>query len=59
MDNTDVVGAINSLGEEIMTLKDAMTSIQLVLDTGTMVGAMTPQIDQQLGMRQVYAGRGI
>ena len=59
MDNTDVVSAISSLGEEITTLKDAMTSIQLVLDTGTMVGAMTPQIDQQLGMRQVYAGRGI
>ena len=59
MDNTDVVGAITSLSEDISTLKDAMTSIQVVLDTGTMVGAMTPQIDQQLGMRQVYAGRGI
>ena len=58
-DNTDVVGAISSLSDDISMLKDAMTSIQVVLDTGTMVGAMTPQIDQQLGMRQVYAGRGI
>ena len=58
-DNTDVVGAIASLSDDINTLKDAMTSIQLVLDTGTMVGAMTPAIDQQLGARQVLAGRGI
>ena len=58
-DNTDVVTAINSLSEDINTLKDAMTNIKMVLDTGTMVGAMTPAIDQQLGMRQVYAGRGI
>ena len=59
MDNTDVVSAISSLSDDINTLKDAMTNIKMVLDTGTMVGAMTPQIDQQLGMRQVYAGRGI
>ena len=57
--NTDVVSAINGLQSDIISLKDAMTNIRMVLDTGTMVGAMTPMIDQQLGMRQVYAGRGI
>jgi len=59
MDNSDVVGAINVLQEDVLSLKDAMTNIKMVLDTGTMVGAMTPAIDQQLGMRQVLAGRGI
>ena len=59
MDNTDVVSAIGTLNEEVATLKDVMTNLQVVLDTGTMVGAMTPAIDQSLGMRQVYAGRGI
>ena len=59
MDNSDVVTAIGSLSEEVLSLKDAMTNIKMVLDTGTMVGAMTPAIDQELGMRQVYAGRGI
>ena len=59
MDNSDVVGAINGLQEDVLSLKDAMTNIKMVLDTGTMVGAMTPAIDQQLGMRQVLAGRGI
>ena len=58
-DNTDVVSAIGTLNEEVATLKDVMTNLQVVLDTGTMVGAMTPAIDQQLGMRQVLAGRGI
>ena len=59
MDNSDVVSAIDSLKTDISSLKDAMTNIRMVLDTGTMVGAMTPMIDQELGMRQVYAGRGI
>ena len=58
-DNSDVVGAIDSLKEDILSLKDAMTNMQMVLDTGTMVGAITPAIDQQLYTRQVYAGRGI
>lgn len=57
--NADVVNAINFLSNDVQSLKDAMTNIKMVLDTGTMVGAMTPAIDQQLGMRQVYAGRGI
>lgn len=59
MDNADIVNAVNSLKEDMISLKDAMTNIRVVLDTGTMVGAMTPMIDHQLGMRQVYAGRGI
>ena len=59
MDNTDIVSAVTSLNEEVATLKDVMANIKVVLDTGTMVGAMTPAIDQQLGMRQVLAGRGI
>ena len=59
MDNTDIVSAINSMKDDINTLKDAMLNTSIVLDTGTMVGAMTPAIDQQMGMRQVYAGRGI
>ena len=59
MDNTDIVDAVTSLNEEVATLKDVMANIKVVLDTGTMVGAMTPAIDQSLGMRQVLAGRGI
>lgn len=59
MDNSDIVSAVDSLKTDISSLKDAMTNIKMVLDTGVMVGAMTPMIDQELGMRQVYAGRGM
>lgn len=59
MDNSDVVSAIDSLKTDINSLKDTMTNIRMVLDTGTMVGAMTPMIDEALGKRMVYAGRGI
>jgi hypothetical protein len=58
-DNTNVVDAVNALQNDVISLKDAMTNIKMVLDTGTMVGAMTPAIDQELGMRQVYAGRSM
>ena len=58
-DNTAVVAAVNSLKDDVVSLKDAITNMKIMLDSGTMVGAMTPMIDQQLGMRQVYAGRGI
>ena len=57
--NADVVNAINFLSNDVQSLKDAMTNIKMVLDTGTMVGAMTPAIDQQLYSRQVLAGRGV
>ena len=58
-DNSNVVDAVVALQEDVIGLKDAMTNIKMVLDTGTMVGAMTPAIDQELGMRQVYAGRSM
>lgn len=57
--NGDVVSAVNSLKEDVAYLGEAITNMQMVLDTGTMVGAMTPAIDQQLYTRQVYAGRGM
>jgi hypothetical protein len=58
-DNSNVVTAIGMLQEDVVNLKDAMTNIKMVLDTGTMVGAMTPAIDQELYSRQMYAGRGM
>lgn len=50
---------ISELKDEVIRLGDRIAEMQIVLDSGTMVGAMTDQIDNQLGRRQVYAGRGI
>jgi hypothetical protein len=58
-DNSDVVAAISELKGDITNLKSAMTNIKVVLDKGTMVGAMVEDIDNALGKRMVYAGRGI
>lgn len=59
VDNGDIVNAVTSLKEDVAYLGETIANIKLVLDTGTMVGAMTPAIDQELYTRQVYAGRGI
>jgi len=58
-DNTNVVTAITSLKEDIASLKNSISNIKMVLDSGTMVGAMVEDIDTALGKRMVYAGRGI
>lgn len=54
--NNSIIG---ELKDEVIKLGDRISAMQIVLDSGTMVGAMTDQIDNQLGRRQVYAGRGI
>lgn len=53
-DNADVVTAIDALTEQFHTLSDAVTNMQLVLDTGMVAGQMSTKMDKQLGM---LAGR--
>lgn len=36
-----------------------LEGMDVVLDTGELVGALTPQIDQSLGQRQEYTSRGV
>lgn len=50
---------INSLKEEIINLGNKMASMQMVLDSGALVGEIAPNVDQQLGRMAIYAGRGI
>ena len=59
MDNTNVVNAIGSLSDDVISLREAMSNIKMVLDTGTLVGAMTPAVDKHLGIRKMYAERGM
>lgn len=47
-----IVGAINEL-------KATMAQMQIVLDSGKLVGELTPAIDTSLGNRAIYSGRGI
>lgn len=44
--------------QEIQSLKDVISRMQIVLDSGTLVGELTPAFDTSLGNRAVYSGRG-
>lgn len=59
VNNSSVVSAIEKMRGDIAKLSDSITEMQLVMDTGALVGSITKPIDRTLGQRVVYAGRGI
>ena len=59
VDNRNVVDAITAMRGDISNLSDAVQKMQIVMDTGTLVGVIAPSMDNALGRRAVYAGRGI
>ena len=52
MPEADVAAEIRALREDVRNLK-------VYLDTGALVGGITPQMDGSLGRRTQYAGRGV
>lgn len=50
--DSSIIDAINSL-------KATIAEMQIVLDSGALVGQLTPAFDTSLGNRAVYSGRGI
>lgn len=54
-----VVNAVNQLRQEVGSLSRQMNNLQVVMDTGTLVGAIGPEMDSRLGMMGTYRGRGI
>ncbi len=57
--NGDVVDAIRSLQADVSALGGTIRKIQVVLDTGALVGGLTEPMDSALGRRAIYRGRGI
>lgn len=49
----------SSIIEAINGLKAAIADMQIVLDSGALVGELTPAFDASLGTQAVYSGRGI
>lgn len=49
---------VDIIVDEVRKLKDAITGMQLVLDTGATVGGLAPAMDTELGSYSVYRGRG-
>ena len=58
VDNSDVVEELRSLRSEMAAMSDRMKRIQVVLDTGALVGEMAAPMDAALGQRSIYKGRG-
>jgi hypothetical protein len=59
VDNDAVVSAIESLQGDVADLHDAIRKMQIVMDTGALVGAVTEPLDSALGQKVIYKGRGI
>lgn len=56
--HTELVGAIASLKGDFGSLVDAINDIDIVLDSGTLVGELINKIDIKLGKIAGYKGRG-
>lgn len=57
--DSKVVGAIGELQSDIGTLNNNISNLKVVMNTGEMVGVLSPRIDKSLGVAATYKERGI
>lgn len=57
MQNRDVVGELKQMSNKINRLGQAIENMQMVLDTGVLVGQLTPGINSELGILATREGR--
>jgi hypothetical protein len=53
-----VIESIRHLNDNVVTLGNRVNKLQVVLDTGAMVGQLAPAMDGALGIRALRKGRG-
>ena len=58
-DNSDVVNAIEQLRADLSNLNVRLGNIQVVMDTGTLVGELVDPMDEALGQKMNFNGRGV
>ena len=56
--NSDVVNEIRALREDLSYMEEAISEMQVVMDTGALVGQMAGPMDNALGQRAIRSGRG-
>lgn len=57
---TDLSGVYSSVADlraEIVGLKDSVTNMRIVLDTGVIAGGVTDGVDRNMGQKNLYASR--
>lgn len=57
-DDTGVITEVRTLKDEIARLANELTNMQMVLDTGALVGNMVDPLDEALGVRAIRRSRG-
>ncbi|MCD8158983.1 MAG: hypothetical protein LUD77_08835 [Clostridiales bacterium] len=57
--NESVVSAIESLQKDFGNLSNKIERLKIYMDTGTLVGAIAPDMDKALGRRAKMSGRGV
>ncbi len=58
VDNGDVVQELTALRRDVTSLSSAVRNMKIVLDSGTVVGALAGPMDSALGQKAAYKGRG-
>ena len=58
VDNGDIVEELRSLRREMAGMMDRMERMRVVMDTGRLVGELAAPMDNALGQRATYKGRG-
>lgn len=56
-DDSKVVSAISELQNNFDNLNHSISNLQVVMDTGSLVGSIVNPIDNALGRKAIYAGR--
>lgn len=56
--NAAVVAEIQALREDMDYMTEQMTNMQIVMDTGALVGATSGAMDKNLGIKRLYSERG-
>lgn len=57
MQNRDVVGELKQMSNKINRLGQAIEQMQIVLDSGVLVGQLAPGMNRELGTMAVWEGR--
>lgn len=58
-ESNSIVNAINELRGDVTTLNEEMKNMQVVMDSGQLVGSIGRRMDSYLGRTEQYRGRGI
>lgn len=58
-DYGSIIEAMHNIQSDLAKYTEIMSRLNIVMDTGTLVGQLTPGIDRQLGRNAMMAGRGV